>query len=148
VSHRRFTRVELHGAGDIENISGGGIFVRTAVPLAIGHPVTVELRWSSDALSLGGRVVNLVSREEADKHGAAPGAAIEFDAMPAEVDKRLRALLDDLEAGREKSLIAAAVPSAANVRGLLEALSEALRTIKQRDDEIAQLKAELFRLKK
>ena len=149
MSHRRHTRVELGGAGDIENISGGGMFLRTTAALAVGLPVTIDLRWSGgkDTLQLGGRVVNVVSREEADRQGGAAGVAIEFDALPADTEKRLRSLLDQLDRRAQIGLTATAIPSSSNVRGLLEALTEALQTLKLRDEEIAQLKAELRRSK-
>ena len=147
MSHRRYTRIELAGKGDIENISGGGMFLRTTAPMTAGTQLVVVLSWSGEALHVGGRVLNVVSREDADRTGGHAGVAIEFDALPEATEKKLRELIEGLEKGQHRELVATAGPSASHVQGLLEMLTEALQTIKQRDEEIAQLKAELRRLK-
>jgi PilZ domain-containing protein len=143
MSHRRYTRIELGGKGDIENISGGGMLLRTTAPMTAGTQLVVTLAWSGETLHVGGRVLNVVSRDDGGH-----GIAIEFDALPEAMEQKLRALLDGLDQGRITDLVATAGPSTSHVHGLLEMLTDALQTIKQRDDEIAQLKAELRRLKK
>jgi len=77
VSHRRYTRIELGGKGDIENISGGGMLLRTTTPMTAGTQVVVTLAWTGDTLHVGGKVLNVVSREDGGH-----GIAIEFDALP------------------------------------------------------------------
>ncbi|HUS28478.1 MAG TPA: PilZ domain-containing protein [Kofleriaceae bacterium] len=174
MKHRRHRRVEAKGvaahidaeAADddfaIENISVGGLFIRTSTAMPIGMPVRVDLlkpgSKTGGVLSLQGRVVSVVSEREAAKQDIAPGVGIEFDAMSIELEKRLHALLRDLglkdlaepTAIDPDSLYATASPDtqqvAANVRGLLEMLTEALQKVKERDDEITKLKAEVRRL--
>jgi Tfp pilus assembly protein PilZ len=158
--HRRHTRVEAkvsghvktgdgHGACDIENISVGGVFMRTNAPLPVGLAITIELRSAKDALHLGGRVVSVVSAEEAARNGSSPGVGVAFDLLPSETEKKLRAILELLERSPSTAgLTAIASPNDTNVRGLLEMLSDALSKLKERDREIAELKAELRLLKK
>ncbi len=157
--HRRHTRVEAkvsghvktgdgHGACEIENISVGGLFMRTNAPLPVGLAITVELRSPREALTLGGRVVSVVSPEDAERNGSSPGVGVAFDVLPSETEKKLRALLEVLERSPDAAgLTAVASPNDTNVRGLLEMLSDALQKLKERDREIADLKAEIRRLK-
>jgi hypothetical protein len=173
VKHRRHRRVEAKGvaahidaeADDdfaIENISVGGLFIRTTSVLPIGMPVRVDLlkpgSKSGGVLALTGRVVSVVTDREAARQDIAPGVGIEFDVMPADTEKKLHALLRDLglsdlaepTAIDPDSLYATASPDtqqvAANVRGLLEMLTDALQKVKERDEEIGKLKAEVRRL--
>lgn len=173
MKHRRHRRVEAKGvaahidaeADDdfaIENISVGGLFIRTSTAMPIGMPVRVDLlkpgSKSGGVLTLSGRVVTVVTEGEAARQDIVAGVGIEFDAMPLETEKRLHALLRDLglvdlaeptEIDPD-SLYATASPDtqqvAANVRGLLEMLTDALQKVKERDDEIGKLKAEIRRL--
>lgn len=163
MKHRRHRRVEAKGVAahidaesdddfQIENISAGGLFIRTTSALPIGMPVRVDLLKpggkSGGVLALNGRVVSVVS----------DGVGIEFTAMSLETEKKLHALLRDLGLKDiaepteidPDSLYATASPDtqqvAANVRGLLEMLTDALQKVKDRDDEIAKLKAEIRKL--
>jgi uncharacterized small protein (DUF1192 family) len=173
VKHRRHRRVEAKGVAahidaeadddfQIENISVGGLFMRTTTPMPIGMPVRVDLlkpgARSGGVLSLTGRIVTVVSEREAERHDIAPGVGVEFDVMPHETEKKLHTLLRDLglkdlaepTAIEPDSLFASASPDtqqvAANVRGLLEMLTDALHKVKERDDEIGKLKSEIRRL--
>jgi hypothetical protein len=163
VKHRRHRRVEAKGVAahidadadddfQIENISAGGLFIRTTSSLPIGMPVRVDLlkpgAKSGGVLALNGRVVSVVS----------DGVGIEFTALSHETEKKLHALLRDLGLKDiaepteidPDSLYATASPDtqqvAANVRGLLEMLTDALQKVKDRDDEITKLKAEIRKL--
>ncbi len=156
--HRRHTRVEAkvsghvktgdgHGACEIENISAGGLFMRTNAPLPVGLAITIELRSAKDSLQLGGRVVSVVTPEDAERNFSSPGVGVAFDVLPSETEKKLRALLELLEKSPDAAgLTAIASPNDTNVRGLLEMLSDALQKLKERDREIAELKAELRRV--
>ncbi len=138
-----------HGACEIENISVGGLFMRTNAPLPVGLAITIELRSKSDSLHVGGRVVSVVTPADAERNFGSPGVGVAFDVWPSETEKRLRALLDVLEKSPESAeLTAIASPNDTNVRGLLEMLSDALQKLKERDREIAELRAELKRYKK
>lgn len=170
VKHRRYRRVEAKGVAahveerlddaQIENISVGGLFLRTTTPIPLGMPVRVDLVKPGirNSLLLNGRVVSVVTEAESERHDVPAGVGIEFDVMPVETEKRLHALLrelglDDLAEPTEiapDALYATASPDtqqvAANVRGLLEMLTDALHKVKERDEEITKLKGEVRRL--
>jgi hypothetical protein len=148
--HRRHTRVEAKvaghvrggessGAAEIDNISLGGLFMRTNAPLPVGLALTIELKSATDALTLSGKVVS----------ASGDGVGIAFDVLPGETERRLKGVLDELEKSpNAASWTAIAAPNDANVRGLLEMLSDALGKLKERDREVAELRAELRLLKK
>jgi hypothetical protein len=172
VKHRRHRRVEAKGVAahiaseelpddcNIENLSVGGLFLRATNPLPLGMPVRVELsRGALDApLVVSGRVATIVTEAEAKKHDIAPGFGIELDPLTGDTQRRYYALLRKLgladladptpvEAG---DLYGSATPDthtvASNVRGLLDMLSDALHTVKERDSEIAKLKERVRKL--
>jgi Tfp pilus assembly protein PilZ len=169
VKHRRHRRVGAKGVSaqidaddcNIENISVGGLFVRTPTPMPIGMPVRVDLTKPgfSSSLQLSGRVVSVVSGTDAESLDSPAGVGIEFDPMPPEHEKQLHALLRelglvDLAEPTElepNSLFATTSPDtaqvASNVRGLLEMLTAALQKVKDRDEEILKLKAEIRKLR-
>jgi hypothetical protein len=172
VKHRRHRRVEAKGVaahvdadeqlGDcqIENISVGGLFIRTTTTMPLGMPVRVDLVKPGlrTALEVTGRVVSVVSEAESVRHDVPPGVGIEFDVLPIETERRLHALLRELglvdlaepTTLEPDALYASASPDtqqvAANVRGLLEMLTDALHKVKERDEEIVKLKSEVRRL--
>jgi Tfp pilus assembly protein PilZ/uncharacterized small protein (DUF1192 family) len=168
VKHRRHRRVDAKGAVahvdasdyQIENISVGGLFMRTTKPLPLGMPVRVELQKPGlkTTLAVTGRVVSVVTEREAQRQDIAAGVGIELDPLPIEIEKRMHALLrelglKDLAEPMElepDALYGIASPDtqqvAANVRGLLEMLTDSLQKVKDRDEEIAALKAEVRRL--
>jgi Tfp pilus assembly protein PilZ len=178
VKHRRHRRVGAKGVTahvdghqeglidpaddcNIENISVGGLFIRTTSPMPIGMPVRVDLTKPGFASSLQvcGRVVSVVSEADSERLDSPPGVGIEFDPMPIDQEKQLHALLrglglTDLAEPTElepNSLFATTNPDtaqvASNVRGLLEMLTDALQKVKERDEEILKLKAEIRKLK-
>jgi Tfp pilus assembly protein PilZ len=175
VKHRRHRRVgakgvtahiDQEGPGsdddcNIENISVGGLFIRTTSPMPIGMQVHVDLTKPgfSSSLQVSGRVVSVVSEADSERLDSPPGVGIEFDPMPIEREKQLHTLLrelglTDLAEPTElepNSLYATTNPDtsqvASNVRGLLEMLTDALQKVKERDEEILKLKAEIRKLK-
>ena len=168
MKHRRHRRVAAEGiavhanelAGDcnIENISAGGLFLRTSAPMPLGMPVRVELSRPSlkSPLVVSGRVVSVVTEAEGKKQDIAAGVGIELDPLTGEHRKRFYALLrelglSDLAADIEpEDLRGTASPDtqtvASNVRGLLEMLTEALQRVKDRDEEIGKLKDQIRKL--
>lgn len=172
MKHRRHRRVAARGVaahvdaeavpGDcnIENISVGGLFLRTTSPMPIGMPVRVELTRPGQraALSVSGRVVSIVTQADAVKNDTVPGVGIELDPMAPDSERRYYALLRDLGLSdladptplEPDELHGVASPDtqqvASNVRGLLDMLGDALQKVKDRDEEIAKLKAEVRRL--
>ena len=140
--HRRHTRVEAKvaghvrtgdaaGAAEIENISVGGLFMKTNAPLPVGLTLNIELQSAHETVQLAGKVVGTTPQ----------GVGVEFGALPADTERKLRALLDELEHSPDAATVTAiAHPDDTNVRGLLEMLSDALQKLKERDREIAELK--------
>ncbi|MBL0220294.1 MAG: PilZ domain-containing protein [Myxococcales bacterium] len=170
--HRRLKapRVAGHVRADrraaacaVENISSGGMFVRTAVSLPIGVAVLVDLvrPGLEGSFQVSGRVVNVVPLRAGDEPGLAPGVGIAFDPLPEDVRKRLRALLRQLN--HELTEAETATPKAseptppaldstlvrledglfANVKGMFDELSKAQAELQARDEEIANLKEEI-----
>lgn len=149
---------EVPGDCSIENISAGGLFLRTSAPMPLGMPVRVELREPTlrSPLIVSGRVVSIVTEGEAKKQDISPGVGIELDPMTGEPQKRFYALLrelglEDLASPVEpENLRGIASPDtqqvATNVRGLLEMLTEALQRVKDRDEEIGRLKDQVRKL--
>jgi len=148
--HRRHTRVEAKvsghvrtgeasGAAEVENISLGGLFMKTNAPLPVGLALTIELKSAKDSVHLIGKVVGVTPQ----------GVGVAFEVLPSETEKRLRELIEDLEHAPDAATVTAvASPNDTNVRGLLELLSDALQKLKAREQEVAELKTELRLLKK
>ena len=146
---------------NIENISVGGLFIRTSSPMPIGMAVRVDLTKPGFAtcLQVSGRVVSVVTEAEADRFDTPRGVGIEFDVMPPDTEKQLHALLRELGLTdiaeptelEPNQLYATTNPDAAqvtmNVRGLLDMLTDALQKVRERDEEILKLKAEIRKLK-
>jgi Tfp pilus assembly protein PilZ len=169
VKHRRHRRVGAKGVTaqidaddcNIENISAGGLFIRTNTPMPIGMPVRVDLRKPgfTSSLSLTGRVVSVVTEADSERLDSPPGVGVELDPMALATEKQLHSLLrelglTDLAEPTElepNSLYATTNPDtaqvASNVRGLLDMLTDALQKVRDRDEEILKLKAEVRKLK-
>jgi uncharacterized protein (TIGR02266 family) len=64
----------------VQNISHGGIFIRSMIPLDLHQEVEVSLYLPNEEqpITLIGEVVRIVTEEEADKRGILPGFALEF----------------------------------------------------------------------
>ena len=136
--HRRHTRIEAKVAGhlrtgdasvaaEIDNISVGGLFMRTNVSMPVGLQLTVEIKAASGSVHVNGKIVGTTN----------DGVGIEFDVLTTDTEQRLRTMLDEIEkAPATASWNATATPNDANVRGLLELLAKAYQ-------EIAELKRTL-----
>lgn len=122
---------EASGAAEIENISLGGCFMKTNAPLPVGLALTISLESANDSLHLAGKVVGVTPQ----------GVGVAFEVLPADTEKRLRDLIEELERSPDAATLSAiASPNDTNVRGLLEMLSDALQKLKERDKEIAELR--------
>ena len=158
-------KVDAGDAADpcnIENISVGGLFLRTSSPLPLGMPVRVDLTRAGQRapLAVSGRVVSVVTEADSAKHDLPPGVGIELDPMSADTERRYYALLRELglndladpRAIDVDDLHGAATPDtqqvASNVRGLLDMLADSLQQIKERDEKITKLEAEIRKLKR
>jgi hypothetical protein len=168
VKHRRHRRVaaqgvaahtnELPGDCNVENISAGGLFLRTTTPMPVGMPVRVELTNPTlrNPIIVSGRVVSVVTAGEAKKHDVPQGVGIELDPLSGDMQKRYYALLRDLGLKdlampiEPEDLRGTASPDTqtveSNVRGLLEMLTDALQRVKERDEEIVKLKDQIRKL--
>jgi len=104
---RRYKRVRAQGiaahiwvenmssSAVIENISLGGLFIRTPRPLPIHTVLAIALvkPGLKRALRLSGRVVSTVDPVEAGRHSSAPGMGVEFDPPSSDAADRLNQLL-------------------------------------------------------
>src|SRR5690606_16695705 len=81
----------------VDNISEGGLMVRTDEPLAVGTPLVLDLVKAGmrKAIRVTGRVVGQVGRGAEVKPGGA-GLRIQFDPVGGEAGARLSELLQEL----------------------------------------------------
>ena len=174
MTHRRHRRVDAKGVEihvdyedlddcNIENISAGGLFIRTPTPMPLGSAVRIDLTKPGfkSSLQVSGKVVSVVTEAESERQAIPPGVGIAFDPMTHETQQRLHALLVELgltdlaqPTEIEPNLLYATtspdtsqVAAASNVRGLMDMLSDALQKVRERDEEILKLKAEIRHLK-
>ena len=79
----------------IENISQGGLFVRTLEPLPLGTPLLLELARPPHRtpIRVKGRVVSAVDTAEAKKRRTTPGMGIRFDPLPDATSEQLLEML-------------------------------------------------------
>jgi hypothetical protein len=79
----------------VENISLGGLFVRTTEPLPLGTPLVLEVirPGTKKAFKVSGRVVNAVGKADAKKRRVTPGMGIQFDPLSDETQYRLEELM-------------------------------------------------------
>lgn len=111
-NRRRFPRVkpkqlatrvrsgdDLHIGLGIENISMGGIFVRSNTPLKVGRGVTLEIQraGASQPLVLDGKVTSSLSLAAAAQAHRAPGMGISFDPLPPHIEQRLEGLIVSID---------------------------------------------------
>jgi uncharacterized coiled-coil protein SlyX len=95
----------------VENISMGGMFVRSSSSLEPGTPVMLQVvrPGLKRAIHMTGRVVSVVTPAEARERKVVPGMGICLDCVDREAQARLRALVDDL------AVFAASAPARINV---------------------------------
>ena len=129
----------------VENISAGGVFVKTPTPIQVGLPVMVDLvkPGLKRALRLSGRVVSVIPTIDASRLGRAAGMAIQFDPLPSETEPRMLALLKELGLPEPT----AAERLTARVHGLMDELAARDAAIADRDELIGKLQAEVKRLR-
>lgn len=110
-NRRRYVRVEGCGLAShlqtrdsstpglaVENLSMGGLFVRSNAPLPLGTVVMMQLVRPGlrRALTLTGRVVSVVTVREATMRGAVAGMGISLTRPDGDVRARLRSLILEL----------------------------------------------------
>jgi Tfp pilus assembly protein PilZ len=165
-NRRRHARVDARGVAShlhardasapglvVENVSMGGIFVRSATALEVGTPVMLQLvrPGLKRAIDLTGHVASVVSPAEAGVRNLCAGMGIRLDAGDPETQRRLRALIDDLGAvaGAAEPPAAPAVDDAAPLPDPTRAeLAQARAMNAAQARRIAHLEAELGALRK
>lgn len=82
-------------AMQVDNISLGGVFVRTGDALPVGTPVILEMVRAGlkRAIELTGRVVNVITPEQAAASSRLPGMGVHFDPLSKDVEDRLAELI-------------------------------------------------------
>jgi uncharacterized protein (TIGR02266 family) len=83
----------------IENISEGGLFVRTSDPYPVGTALAMEIACArlDRAAQVSGRVVSVVTSEEAAQRSSVAGMGIRFEQLPAETAAWLKEVLESLD---------------------------------------------------
>ncbi|HEX4386426.1 MAG TPA: PilZ domain-containing protein [Myxococcales bacterium] len=96
-----------HGriSAQVENISRGGVFVRTDRPLEVGSDVLVELVRPGlrRALTLAARVTSRIDATEGRLSRRMPGMGMQFVSLDARQDERLLELLHELGAPNDEA---------------------------------------------
>jgi Tfp pilus assembly protein PilZ len=154
----------------VENISMGGVFVRTSAALDTGTPVMLQVvrPGLKRAIQVTGRVVSSVSCEEARARGLTPGMGIGFDPVDGDAAERLRALIDVLTTASPSpppppvfptlpaataAPVAPAAPALPQptvhvVDATFLQLAEARGEIEERDARIAKMEEEMMELRR
>jgi len=132
-------------ACQVENISAGGVFVKTPTPVQLGLPVMVDLvkPGLKRSLRLSGRVVSVISAVDAPRLGRAAGMAVQFDPLPPDTEQRMHQLLRDLGLPEPT----AAERLTARVHSLMDELAARDASIAERDQLIEKLQGEVKRLR-
>jgi Tfp pilus assembly protein PilZ len=162
-SRRRHARIHARGVAShlqtrdasipglpVENISMGGLFVRTSAALAEGTPVMLQVvrPGLKRAIHVTGRVVSTVSPEEARARGLVAGMGIGFDPVEGDAAERLHALLDDLGLRAP----AAPAPPTLTITPVVDEtfleLAEARGRLEEQEARIAQLEDDLGALRR
>ena len=89
----------LHIGLGVENISMGGVFVRSSTPLKTGTVITLELMrpGATALLALPGKVTSSVSPAAAAQAQRSAGMGIAFDPLPPHLEKRLEGLIESID---------------------------------------------------
>lgn len=97
----------------IDNISLGGLFVRTDSPLPVGTKVALELSQPKlgGSLKVAGTTVLSLNAAQAKSAGSVAGMGVRFDPLPAEATEKLRALLSTLSEDGKAQVVGAHNPA-------------------------------------
>lgn len=97
----------------LEDISLGGMFIRTLLPAPAGTAVRLRLPLDrDDALSLHGRVVHVIDETVSRAKARAPGMGVQFDGLSSDTARSLARFVDALVAlQREDRLARDAAPT-------------------------------------
>ncbi len=150
----------------VENLSLGGAYVRTAQPMAPGTAVVLELvrPGLKKVIRVTGRVVTIVTGEEARATRRVPGMGVAFDPLDVDAQGRIKELLGVLAPDQpllESDAHATFAPPetlravgavepgrvTAQVRGVMNELGGQEQRLKQLERENEQLRRENAQLK-
>jgi len=135
----------------VENISLGGLFVRTASALPIGTRVALQMvrPGLKRAIRATGHVVSVITPEQARAKGVTAGMGIGLDGLDPESEQRLRALVEEM--GGEIQVGAGHRNAPALVtehEAMFFELAEARGTIEEQAARIAQMEREMNELRR
>lgn len=143
----------------MDNISLGGCFVRCPTPLAVGTEVKLEIHrpGASAPIPVFGRVVS----SAAARPGHPPGMGIAFAPMPRETSQRIEGLVGAVDPMAVRAhvlpsetrtdpaipVLMPAPPTAVELEELREHLKALQDQVARKDHRIAELEAQVERLK-
>jgi Flp pilus assembly protein TadD len=79
-----------------ENISLGGIFLRTNQPPPLGSFLRLRLRSDNDTIGLLGKVVHIIDAATAAEKAHPPGIGVQFENVPPKTSEVLKRFVDGL----------------------------------------------------
>jgi Tfp pilus assembly protein PilZ len=132
----------------VENISMGGLFVRSTTPLKVGTPVMLQLvrPGLKRPLQLTGAIASIVSPAEARLHGTVAGMGVSLDAVEGDLAECLHDLIEDLAATNRAARLARGTVVERPVAPVAQPVAET--TADAKDARIILLEEELRLLKK
>ena len=149
----------------VENLSSGGIFIRTArlMPVGVAVSINVVRPGMTSALRLTGRIANSIPAKPVAGRLMPPGMGIAFDKLPDDTNAQLGKLLREFGVDPDENAAGAPPPRPSRdgaaeggiessrlqvqIRGVLMELAEAQSKLDAKEREIAHLKAENEKLK-
>ncbi len=108
IAVQKHPRYRFHAAVDVvtvsaemqqwpaENISLGGIFLRTNQPPPMGSFVRLRLRSDDDTIGLMGKVVHVIDPRTAADKAHPPGVGVQFENVAAKTEEALKRFVDGL----------------------------------------------------
>ncbi len=109
-----YLRLDAKTAGCVvEDISEGGLFIRTDRMVPVGTPIALDLvdPEQKKAIKLTGQVVGLILKEAAERRGVPQGLRMRFDRLDGATRESLQRLMTRLGAPTEASPVFYAVTS-------------------------------------
>jgi Tfp pilus assembly protein PilZ len=147
----------------VENLSSGGLFIRTArlMPVGLAVSINVVRPGMRKSLRLSGRIANSIPARTLNGRVIPPGMGIAFDKLLGEASEHLTKLLKDLGVDPAEGPDGApppkpprqgeAAPESARlqvqIRGVLMELGEAQLKLDSNEKELLHLRAENEKLR-
>ena len=147
----------------VENLSSGGLFIRTArlMPVGIAVAINVVRPGMRKALRLSGRIANSIPAKTVNGRIVPPGMGIAFDKLPSETSEHLTRLLRELgvdpadgpegapppKPARQGEAVPESARLQVQIRGVLMELGEAQLKLDANEKELVHLRAENEKLR-